>query len=236
MVTGVFAQRMLAIRNFFLAYSGVATLKAQKDILYHQILRDSLISKDIKKPFYPVSDGANPSLLYLIARIMEEQEVSSVLELGGGQTTILLNELARISELKVATLEHDKNWYEYLAEKTDQDIYHAPLVEREVLGVKSQVYGGDFPGSNKFDMLIVDGPIGVRKCSRLGAMEFVGKNLNDEFIILFDDAERKGEKETIELVSRELERKGIVFESGSISGVKEQAILCTGKFRGALYY
>lgn len=234
--TSLWADRLLECRDYVVALSGLSTYKAQKDILYYQILCDLLQSKGISKTLYPVSDGANPSLLYLIARVADEFEPENILELGAGQSTLLLNELASVKNISITTLENDQVWYNIVAAQVEQTILHAPLLETQILNVETKAYDKSVLNGEKFDLMIVDGPRGVSKYSRLGAFPFIDRNLKNEFVIIFDDAERRGEKETIALVVEELKRKGVELFVGKITGVKRQTVLCTKKYQGVLYF
>jgi hypothetical protein len=54
---------------------------------------------------------------------------------------------------------------------------------------------------------------------------------NSEFIIIFDDCHREGEKQTVANLIKVIERKSIVVHTGLYSGDKDQVVIAKDKFR-----
>ena len=101
-------------------------------------------------------------------------------------------------------------------------------------GVTCRAYSGVTP--IEFDLALVDGPRGVDQYSRLGCIDTIRSNPREDFVIVFDDCNRPGEVQTIQVVEKALASKGIGFEKRELSGRTRQAVFAAGDFRHVLYY
>jgi len=175
------------------------SLHSQTELFYRNLFRDAAHDYGVALPaLYPVGGAANYGLLYLLTRIVMEDRVGSVLEAGAGQSTLLLNALARHrGDMRVVTLEHDSGWADRMRSLSGGDVRQAPLAEREVEGARVHTYDHDLSAAERFDLVLVDGPNGTTRRSRWGCLELLAANLADEFIVIFDDAHRAGEQDTV---------------------------------------
>ena len=150
-------------------------------------------------PLFPVKAAANYGLLYLLIRIILETDCNRVLEIGAGQTSLLLNALKTMKpELSLLTLEADMEWARRIGGMVDHEMLHLPLVKRSVNGIEVDAFSDLSPLSGrKFDLVLVDGPVGSKRHSRRTSLEILSENLAEDFIVVFDDAERIGEQDTI---------------------------------------
>jgi hypothetical protein len=182
-------------------------------------------------PLFPVGRAANSSLLYLIFRLLRDFPRLNILELGAGQTTLLLEALHRAGlAASVATLEHDQTWATAISGKVGHEVRIAPLRPESVLGVATEVY--DIELAARFDCMIVDGPVGTPQQSRWGTLKLLQQNLATDFIVIFDDAERPGERDTIaRFLDLHPEAEHAFLHAG-----KSQCVVFTPKFRMAGTY
>jgi hypothetical protein len=182
-------------------------------------------------PLFPVGRAANSSLLYLIFRLLRDFPRLGILELGAGQSTILLGALHRAGlTTSVKTLEHDPAWAEAIGSKVGHEVLVAPLHQESVLGVMTETYEVDL--ATRFDCVIVDGPVGTQTQSRWGTLKLLQQNLAAEFIVIFDDAERPGERDTIARFLELHPEAEHVFVHAS----KSQCVVFTSKYRMAGTY
>ena len=81
--------------------------------------------------------------------------------------------------------------------------------------------------SEKFDLIIVDGPVGGGKnLPRSNILELIqNDNLANDFVIVFDDSERNGEQNTIKQTRALLQEKGVDFSEFDRNGIKNQHII-----------
>ena len=197
----------------------------RREAKYATMFNEAFRSNTGEAPaFYPTAGAANYSLLYTLMRCLTELPVAKTLELGMGQSTILLDALSA----DAVSVDHEKPWVERMAGRVKHPCVHAPLVERQVHGYAVPCY--DFVAS-QFDMILVDGPQGARRRSRWCSLDILDKCLGDEFIVIFDDAARKGEQDTVRefLTSRNAELH-------LIQGSDAQIIIYTPKFAVVKYF
>jgi hypothetical protein len=208
---------------------------ASRESFYRNLLMDAAAARSIKMPeLYPIGGAANYTLLSLMFRICVQLPVHQVLELGAGQSSLLLDTLMeyRKGDMRVTTIEHDKAWAARIGARCSHPIKWCPLKEiqvgnRTVLGYESE--GIDATG---IDFLIVDGPVGTARFSRLGMME-IAKGLGEEFVVLFDDAGRRGEQDTIREFMNSL-HPDVRFSSRL--GAKSQFLAFTKAFAEVAYF
>lgn len=200
------------------------------ELVYSQVFRDSLSAHNLQTPpLYPVGGAANYSLLYAILRIVSEMPVRQVLEIGAGQSSLLLDCLAKKWPIHVVTLETNVNWAEIIGGRVSHEIKLSGLASSSIRGQVEPGFDGKIDG--KFDFVIVDGPPGTKQRSRWAALEILENNLADECIVIFDDAERSGEYDTICEFRRMRPDMGVHY----LYGTKSQCVLMTPRFQAAAY-
>jgi predicted O-methyltransferase YrrM len=233
-VGGITAKQMLTLRWVHWLNRRRFTLGTVSSAeLYYQAIFDTAVARsglDVP-PLFPIGSAANYSLLYLIFRLLRDFPRLGILELGAGQSTILLAAMHRAGLASaITTLEHDPGWAEAIRDKVGHQVLVAPLRQESILGVMTECYEVELTG--RFDCILVDGPIGTPRQSRWGALQLLQQNLAEDFIVIFDDAERPGERDTIE-------RFLLLHPSAEhsfIHAAKSQCIVFTGKYRLAGSY
>jgi hypothetical protein len=215
----------------------------QEEIYRYLFIRD-ITRHGIDDTFYPVGSAANYSLMYLVTRCMLELPVTKILEFGAGQTSVLLDRLRQFGAQKphITTIEQDEYWATRIGGLVAHSVVHVPLNET-VIGErtirtydKAKVQLAD-QGHN--DFILVDGPTSYGDggpYSRIGSLDFLRNHLADQFVVIFDDTERRGEGEAVAIVRKYLAQTGITFFENTVRAAKQQSLFCTEKFRLALYF
>jgi hypothetical protein len=201
--------------------------------LFYLQLFDSAVARSgiAVPPLYPVGSAANAGLLYAVFRLAEDFPGRAWLELGAGQSTLLIDALAKAGRIGVAlTLEHDAGWAGRIGAQVGHRVHTAPLRRAEVAGAAAETY--DFAPERRFDVVLVDGPIGTPTRSRWGALQVLETALADEFVVIFDDAERPGERETIARFLDMRPAAGHVF----IHAMKSQCLVFSQQYRALASY
>lgn len=191
----------------------------------------------------PNGMAANYSFLYILGRILDEFEPKNILEFGLGETSKFINCYMNHS-LKYThhdIIEDNLLWVEqYKFEKNERCKIHV----KDLTNIRVRDLGNIQIFKNledvlkpNYDLYIIDGPRGVKNYSRYDIC-LLAENLfeKSEFIIIFDDAGRKGEQETLEELYKTLTKKNITYHTNVITGTKNQEIIVTDRYKFALSF
>jgi hypothetical protein len=216
---------------------GHAGLMQGRELQYLALLERTLRHLQIDEPFYPVRGAANSSYLYVLVRLLTELSIDRVLELGAGESTVLLDRLAQRRPFARVTLEDDPQWRERIAARVADPPRLAPLTRRPVAGYTVTAYDpAVLAGEAPFQLLLVDGPRGSPRRSRWGCLELMAQHLDTEFVIVIDDAERRGELDTIRAVLDLLADRGCAVSHRFVHAAQSQCVIATPGFAAALHY
>ena len=207
------------------------------EVVYRDLLVRELHRLDIEDRFFPVGSAANHSLLYLVLRCYVELPVRRVLDVGAGQTTLLLHALqTRLGKAEVVTLEHDAGWAERISSQVGHHVLRRDLVRLAVDSHMTLMH--DTTGlDGSFDLIIMDGPPGVRRYSRLGLLHLMQTVMDRrDFIAILDDVDRGGEWQTAQLCEQWLRQDGIDFRRTEIRAAKHQWLCAGGALGTAAYF
>jgi predicted O-methyltransferase YrrM len=212
-------------------------LLEMRELRYERLLGNALNGMGIASRYYPIKSAANYSLLYLIMRVATELPVRRVLELGCGQSTLLLDDLSRQHSFDVITLEQDAGWAQRIQAQVAHRIHVAPLVKKTIQGREVDSYA-PAPSSlaDRVDFLIIDGPVGKLHYSRWGALEYIEALLCEDIVLLFDDVERAGEQDTIQATLELLNERGLDYSVTLTRAIKSQCLIAIGKMKPACYF
>jgi len=183
--------------------------------------------------------AGNYAFFYLLNRILNDVKPNTILELGLGESSKFIsryldNYLTNSNHL---IIEHDINWKIQFLNKFNlskkSKIQICNMITRNIEGHFINSYANILEVINiKYDFYIIDGPIGSNHYSRYDIIEIAtALNPEDEFIILFDDYNRTGEKNTIKKLLLMFNEKNINVYSKIFSGNKEVMILVTKKYK-----
>lgn len=224
-----------------------ALVRPDQEAIYMELFRRDIAYVGVKDRFYPLGGAANYSLLYLLARCIVELKPDVVVELGAGQSTMLLNDMRRagVWSGRRMTVEHDAGWIGEMSRDVNDEgapcrFVHLPLVEQRAAG--RTIRGYDLTGLEEtpINLLLVDGPPAFRrndKFSRLCALQIVERLDPRGFVMIIDDAERGGEIVLLEETMKRMGELGVSFRVGEgARGRKRQALLCGGDFVRAAYF
>ena len=207
-----------------------------QELLYERLFANALTRLGLENRYYATGGAASFSLLYLLLRTVTELPVRRVVEFGCGQSSLLLDALQQLRPIEITTLEHDREWAQHIQQQVKYDITCADLVERVVRGRRISTYDTDAGLDTPPDLLLVDGPHASPKYSRWGMLQWVERELGEDFLILFDDANRRGEIDTIEETLHLLRAQGRTFRTRFYYSVKWQFVIADGKFIPATFF
>lgn len=208
--------------------------------IYHDSIRGKKWLEDL-----PLNIGrwaGNYSFFYVLNRILYDYKPKQILELGLGESSKFISSYLEndLINSRHVIVEQSEEWIKEFQSKftlsNKSEVFLCPLVEGEIEGYRSNFYDG-FTDTikGKFDLYIVDGPFGSSRYSRYDIVSKVRElELGDEFIILFDDTNRKGEKDTLADVLRIFKDKNIDVFINNYVGNKTNTIIATGKYKFAI--
>lgn len=175
--------------------------------------------------------------LYVVYRILNEVRPKNLLELGLGQSTRLLGQYAASdAEVQHIVVEHDPAWIQFF-----QQDFHLPSnstivqLEREYRAFREdghvlvfKNFRETFKG-HKFDFISIDAPLGGEAViyARVDILDLLPDVLADSFIIIVDDFNRQGEKNTVTVLEEILQENGILYAKGVYAGKKDCVVICS---------
>ena len=182
---------------------------------------------------------ASYSLLYVLLSLLRSGDFTHILEFGVGQSSKLIS--AYVTGTPGATsmhVEHDKEWLDRAVPCSPGiQRVHAPLIKTKVFDKEVQWYSMERPES-QFDLLLVDGPPALSRGMRFnrhGILNWIPEVLADDFVLIFDDAARIGERKATAAVKRILSETGREILSADFTGGSSQTVFATPKYRYAVY-
>jgi Methyltransferase domain len=236
-------EKIRKIREILYSLSAKSRTEPAQEQIYQYLFTRDLRAVGIEDNFYPVGSAANYSLLYLILRCFRELNFTNVLELGCGQSTLLIDQLRTKLDLscRVLTVEHDEFWAQTMRKKVGHDIMTIPLAPLEVAGHAIDYYrlDGLLRDDRRFDCIIVDGPPAYTKdakYARLGCLAILDRCLAPDFVLILDDTERDGDSEAVAGCRDLLRARGRKFLESQIVAAKRQHLFCSPGFAKAAFF
>lgn len=214
-----------------------------RELEWAHIFHDSIRGKEYLEKL-PLNIGrwaGNYSFFYILNRILADYKPKRILDLGLGESSKFISTYISNSLLntKHIIVEQDSEWIASFQNRftlpSNSMIVHCPLIQKKINGHNSNSYDGfENKIKDKFDLYIVDGPFGSDRFSRHDIINLVENfSSKDEFIIIMDDTNRQGERDTLEEIKNLLSKKGIKFFVGVYSGNKQNTIIATSVYRNS---
>jgi predicted O-methyltransferase YrrM len=222
-----------------LVFGGRRTFPGLEPV-YQRIFEREIGRLGIADEFFPVGSAANYGLMYAVLRVACEFKPKTILELGAGQTSLLLDRLAREHlDSTIITVEHDPLWSAHIAGRVRHRVHRLELKPYQENGLSYAGYDlAALALDAPIDMLLVDGPPAGdarRKYARHGCLGLLARLNPQGFVVIVDDAERGGEAKLCRRIDDALRSATIDFKRGHIITNKRQEIFASGPFAAAAY-
>lgn len=211
------------------------------ELLWSSIFHDSIKGKPhLENLSLNIGRWAgNYAFFYVLNRILNDYQPKRILEFGLGESskfvsTFLEHELPSSNHL---IIEQSEDWKESFGMRfklfKNSQVLVCPLEQRMIQGFASNFYKDlDIVVDGVFDLYIVDGPFGSKNFSRYDIVDMMQRvDQNNEFIIIFDDFNRKGEKDTFNALLDLFKEKNITIYTANYSGDKDVMVLGTEKYK-----
>ncbi len=165
-------------------------------------------------PYLPFNGGAlRPMCMaYILNEIIINQR-KFILEFGAGLSTIMMARLIKKNKLdtKIITVEHNVKWATIIKEYLENEnlLQFVNIIKTDLKEIETSLGNVNWYdynlikktiGDEKFDLIIVDGPPANTekiKYSRFPALVNLTNNFAEDFCLILDDANRKGEQDII---------------------------------------
>lgn len=212
-----------------------------KELEWAHIYHDSIRGKSYLENL-SVNIGrwaGNYSFFYVLNRILHDYKPKRIIEFGLGESSKYVSTCldAFLLDSEHIIIEQNKDWLNTFNEKFQlskrSQVQIFPLIQKEINKFRVNYYNNLTETiSDKFDFYIVDGPFGSERYSRYNIVELAEKfTEDDEFIVMIDDCQRKGEKDTFNDLVKLFESKNIEIFTSSYGGVKTVNLIATRKYR-----
>lgn len=207
--------------------------------VFHDYVRGIYYLNDIS--LSPGRWSGNYSFLFAVCKILREFKPKGVLELGLGESSFLVNNILsnEMPDIHHTVLENNQEWIDHYTKNHEFDsisiIKKVTLKSIRLQDLDVNIYDLDENELiNEHEFIIIDAPVGTPRYSRYNIYLLADKlKVGSNFILLFDDVHRNGEKETLSAVEGMLREKGIVFYRQILEGSKSQAIIASQKYKFA---
>lgn len=202
----------------------------------NELQRNDLLAMQALAPlsltYLPWSASAmRPSGVVAVLNEILVHQRRVVVELGSGVSTFYIGRLLRQRGGHLWTVEHDERWAELLGRELANEglgdvvtVVHAPLTPAASgwPGEESTWYEqrglAEMTAGRAIDLLVVDGPPAYQAAhahSRYPAGSFFAPLFAEDFAVVLDDIDRRGEQDIMQRWEHEL---GVTFEHRPTNG------------------
>jgi hypothetical protein len=212
-----------------------------KEVEWAHIYHDSIRGKPWLEDL-PLNIGrwsGNYAFFYVLNRILSDYKPRSIFEMGLGESSKFVSRYLDfyLKDSFHTIIEQDEDWKEFfnsnftLSEKSKIEIYELDKIN--IRGFDVNIYKGfENRKTHYYDLYIVDGPFGSPRFSRYDIISIVNKmKWKDEFIIILDDYNRLGERDTAKELVQILESKNIRTYKAVYQGNKSLMVIGTEKYK-----
>lgn len=207
--------------------------------VYHDSIRGKQALQEL--PLYIGNWAGNYTMFYVLNRVLAQYKPANILELGLGETSKFINTyLKNYLQGRHHVVEHDEKWLDFVTGdflfSADTTIWLNEMITNVGEGHPVNMYGPkliDTINGDKYDLYLVDGPIGSKHKSRYDIVNIAKETIEkgDEFIMILDDNERPGEQETRAELLEVLESKGIKVYTAEYIGLKTVFVIGTEAYK-----
>ena len=210
--------------------------------VWHHVFNQSFRAKEPNRNL-PINMGrwaGGASFLYILHRILEATRPVYILEMGLGESSKFISHFLSVNQYpcKHIVVEHDEEWVRFyseqvaLSERTEVEV--VPVVHRKnrADGIEGLVYQSIREEHwTQADLIVIDGPFGRGKHARSNVLDFVDYlSPKRPFVLVFDDAQRPGEQNTIKELLQRLDAAGIEVHIGKFGGIKQCIVISSSEF------
>lgn len=174
--------------------------------------------------------------IYVLTRILNEMKPDRILDLGLGISSTIISHYCSHCLKDTGyhdVVEQDNSWKDFYVRNNSlssfTNIHVHECIEKKYKGVQYNAYNlfERVVANRKYHLISVDGPFGSDRYSRRDIIDFIPGILEESFVIIFDDTNRQGEKDTINELESVLSANGIVFHKGIYESIKDCTVIAS---------
>lgn len=172
---------------------------------------------------------------YVLYRVLNEVRPKHILELGLGQSTKIIGQYSNhYKEVQHTVVESDSQWIEFFTHsyplEQNTNILHCNYAMEDFQNHSEiRVFEGfdEAIKDKQFDLIVIDAPFGgdMPELSRIDILKNLPQCLNKSFVIIFDDINRLGERNSFNTITEILETNDIAYAVGSYYGQNTTGVI-----------
>ena len=225
--------------------------RLNSELLWAEIYHDTLCGIPWRDDISSISPGrwaVGYNYLYVMTRILNDVKPKNILEFGLGASTSLISAYVKYNaneNIKHTLVEHDRSWIDFytkghqMPENTRVELHEIEWCDSKKDYAKYKDLERTM-NNQKFDLISVDAPFGTERTgnvfNRADILNYLPTVLQDQFVIIYDDANRSGEQNTINRIQNVLSEHGIEYVVRNYAGEKDCCLIASMeyKFLGSL--
>lgn len=177
--------------------------------------------------------------LYVMTRVLNEMNPHKVLDFGLGISSTLISKYFEgkdYTDGEHLVIEQDENWKEFYLNSHKLSRYskiaiHESITKRHKNSKYNAYANLDKSLANKkYEVISIDAPKGSFRYSRRDIIEYLPDILDDNWVILIDDAQMSGEKRTVKDIEKVLKGQGIKYCKRIYKGASYVAMITSEKY------
>ena len=193
-----------------------------------------------KTSFAPGRWAASFPFLYVLYRILSTVKPLKLLELGLGQSSMLIDQYASTLDDSTCAdytiIEQSPEWISFFMNEyglsSRATVRHLPVKKTTFRDdVNVLVFDGflDAVGDKKFDFVCIDapGPDPLQTYRRIDALDLIPDRLAASFVILFDDAQLPACQNTLAVMRESLTGAGIAYVESKYVGTRDLVVIAS---------
>lgn len=243
------------LKNWFKTQRGLIEENLWANV-YHDTIRDIEWLYDNNEGITPGYMAVGYNYLYVMTRILSEISPNNILDIGLGLSSTLFTKYyqwrekkSNLIELNHIVIEHDDSWVDFYTQKHKMSkctVIEVCALEKGIhKGNQYWRYDSDVFGravkEHKFSIISIDGPFGYMirddgiayqpQYVRRDVVEFIPSILTDDFVIVIDDYDTRGVKNTVNEIINKFKDINVKTYLGIYYGRTNICVIASEKYK-----
>ena len=222
----------------------VRTIRQNEELIYRDIWKDTLQGLPWAErigSISPCRSAVGYNYLYVMTRILKEVSPLRICDIGLGVSTSLLSAyFSTLSDVSAehTVIEHDEGWISFYT--NTHHLSDNTTIQKVDIAIDNTLWAGkkyayknlqELLKGKRYQVLSIDGPNGSRFHSRSDILPLLPGILDSEFVILIDDADRFGERQTVRRILQKLQACGIRYAKRTYRGLSDVQLIASEGWR-----